>query len=174
MSYPGHTWGTHGRLLEMTRCVRQWGFPLVPFRRPAGAERAGRGVGRAVDAPPRGLGSPGCRPPDRSRAPRHLQLLWDARTARPVYPWWRWRSTMAATSSADAIMHVKAAGTFTRGCGGWLRCLPFPRDRRGGPHHLRRGTGPGTWCGPCPAIARVGKLCHPLPSPRRSFTGGLP
>src|SRR5947199_2122399 len=31
LSYPGHTWGTHGRLIEMTRCVTQWVFPSVPL-----------------------------------------------------------------------------------------------------------------------------------------------
>jgi hypothetical protein len=31
---------------------------------------------------------------------RHLQLLWDAQAARPVYPSGRWRSMIAATSSA--------------------------------------------------------------------------
>jgi hypothetical protein len=118
----------------MTRCVRQWGFPLVPFRRPAGAERAGPGVGRAVDAPPRGLGSPGCRPPDRSRAPRHLQLLWDARTARPVYPWWRWRSTMAATSSALWVRRLAQVPAVPAGSAG----RPAPPSPRHGPGDVVR------------------------------------
>jgi hypothetical protein len=100
LSYPGHTWGTHGRLLEMTRCVRQWGFPLVPFRTARGRGARWPRVGRAVDAPSAWPGEPVRPAPHRSRAPRHLQLLWDARTARPVYPWWRWRLMMAATSSA--------------------------------------------------------------------------
>jgi hypothetical protein len=58
------------------------------------------GLAARLLPPPRGLGSPWCRPPGGSRAPRDLQLLWDARAARPVYPSGRWRSMMAATSSA--------------------------------------------------------------------------
>jgi hypothetical protein len=36
------------------------------------------GLAARLMPPPRGLRSPWRRPPDRSRAPRHLQLLWDA------------------------------------------------------------------------------------------------
>jgi hypothetical protein len=44
-------------------------------------------------------------------------------------------------------VQVKAAGKFTAGCGGWLRCLPLSRERRGGPHHLRLGKGRGRGAG---------------------------
>ena len=59
------------------------------YRRYPGGSALAVGLA-AVAAPPRGLGSPWRLPPPTGhRLPRRLQLLWDARTARRVYPSWR-------------------------------------------------------------------------------------
>jgi hypothetical protein len=120
LSYPGHTWGTHGRLLEMTRCVRQWGFPLVPFRTARGRGARWPRVGRAVDAPPRDLGSPCGRPPRPvTGSPPSAVVMGraDGAAGLPVV-------AVALDDGGDVLgtdamkVQVKAAGTFTRGSSG--------------------------------------------------------